>query len=229
MKWIPLFVLWWLLSNSANALFALSRVQSVAVQGILLCEGRPLPDHQIILIDHDKLDPDDIMATNITDQRGYFFVRGNESEWSTIDPMLIVRHKCNDGGIPCDREWRLGIPLKYISNEGDVQEIMNMGILNAEVVFHGEKRDCLLFFIPETSSSEDRHTQANRGSGYQKQRQKRYVSIDRLHKIDSCSNQQRFSFDHSHPTDAVQVTFALMHASISCASDYLTVQPLELS
>lgn len=45
------------------------------------------------------LDPDDIMATNMTDQRGHFFVRGNESEWSTIDPVLIVRHKCNDGGI----------------------------------------------------------------------------------------------------------------------------------
>ncbi|VDK89453.1 unnamed protein product [Onchocerca ochengi] len=143
MDWI-LFVLWWFLPNAANALFALSRVQSVAVQGILLCEGRPLPDHQIILIDHDKLDPDDVMATNITDQRGYFFVRGNESEWSTIDPVLIVRHKCNDGGIPCDREWRLGIPAKYIGNEGDEQEIMNMGILNAEVVFYGEKRNCLL-------------------------------------------------------------------------------------
>ncbi|KAL3981989.1 Transthyretin-like family protein [Acanthocheilonema viteae] len=140
MEWI-LFVL---LPNIANALFPLSRVQSVAVQGILLCEGRPLPDHQIILIDHDKLDPDDIMASNVTDQQGHFFLHGNESEWSTIDPVLIVRHKCNDGGIPCDREWRLGIPVKYISNEGDVQHIMDMGILNAEVVFYGEKRDCLL-------------------------------------------------------------------------------------
>ncbi|CAG9535050.1 unnamed protein product [Cercopithifilaria johnstoni] len=140
MEWI----LYLLLPNIANALFPLSRVQSVAVQGILLCEGRPLPDHQIILIDHDKFDPDDIMATNVTDQRGHFFVRGNESEWSTIDPVLIVRHKCNDGGIPCDREWRLGIPVKYISNEGDIQNIMDMGILNAEVVFYGEKRDCLL-------------------------------------------------------------------------------------
>ncbi|KAM3726491.1 Transthyretin-like protein [Dirofilaria immitis] len=143
MKWI-LFVLCWILSNTANALFALSRVQSVAVQGILLCEGRPLPDHQIILVDHDKLDPDDIMATNVTDQKGYFFVRGSESEWSTIDPVLIVRHKCNDGGIPCDREWRLRIPVKYISNEGDIQHIMNIGVLNAEVIFYGEKRDCLL-------------------------------------------------------------------------------------
>uniref|UniRef100_A0A0R3RKX3 Transthyretin-like protein 46 n=1 Tax=Elaeophora elaphi TaxID=1147741 RepID=A0A0R3RKX3_9BILA len=140
MEWI-LFVL---LPNIANALFPLSRVQSVAVQGILLCEGRPLPGHQIILIDHDTLDPDDVMATNVTDQGGHFFVRGNESEWSTIDPVLIVRHKCNDGGIPCDREWRLRIPVKYISNAGEAQSIMDMGILNAEVVFYGEKRDCLL-------------------------------------------------------------------------------------
>lgn len=50
MEW-TLFVL---LPHIANALFPLSRVQSVAVQGILLCEGRPLPDHQIILIDHDS-------------------------------------------------------------------------------------------------------------------------------------------------------------------------------
>lgn len=39
------------------------------------------------------------MAMNVTDQRGYFYVSGNESEWSAIDPVLIVRHKCNDGGI----------------------------------------------------------------------------------------------------------------------------------
>lgn len=50
MEWI-LFVLF---PNIANAFFPLSRMQSVAVQGILLCEGRPLPDHQIILIDHDS-------------------------------------------------------------------------------------------------------------------------------------------------------------------------------
>ncbi|VIO86512.1 Uncharacterized protein BM_BM6283 [Brugia malayi] len=140
MEWI----LFTLLPTIANALFPLSRVQRVAVQGILLCEGRPLPNHHIILIDHDKLDPDDIMAMNVTDQRGHFFVHGNETEWSTIDPILVVRHKCNDGGIPCDREWRLGIPVKYISNEGDAEHIMDIGILNAEVVFYGEKRDCLL-------------------------------------------------------------------------------------
>ncbi|MCP9266116.1 BMA-TTR-36 [Dirofilaria immitis] len=122
MKWI-LFVLCWILSNTANALFALSRVQSVAVQGILLCEGRPLPDHQIILVDHDS---------SLFQPKRILFVRGSESEWSTIDPVLIVRHKCNDGGIPCDREWRLRIPVKYISNEGDIQHIMNIGVLNAE-------------------------------------------------------------------------------------------------
>lgn len=39
------------------------------------------------------------MAVSVTDDRGYFFVHGNESEWSTIDPVLVIHHKCNDGGI----------------------------------------------------------------------------------------------------------------------------------
>ncbi|VDK41567.1 unnamed protein product [Gongylonema pulchrum] len=142
LKWI-LLVLCCIAPGLASAFFMLSRLQSVAVQGVLLCEGRPLPDHQVTLIDKDGLDPDDVMGVNVTDQRGYFYVSGNESEWSAIDPVLIVRHKCNDGGIPCDRIWHLGIPVKYISNEGEAQQVMDVGVLNAEVVFYGEKRDCL--------------------------------------------------------------------------------------
>lgn len=52
MKWI-LFVLCWATNDLVGALFGLSRVQRVAVQGVLQCEGRPLPDHQVILIDKD--------------------------------------------------------------------------------------------------------------------------------------------------------------------------------
>ncbi|TMS36301.1 hypothetical protein L596_003496 [Steinernema carpocapsae] len=118
-------------------------VQSVAVKGTLLCGQMPMADVPLKLYDVDRIDPDDLMASAFTNEDGEFYIEGHEMEWTNIDPVLKIYHKCNDAGLPCDRKWKIWIPDKYIThNSRTPEKVMDLGVMNAEVEIDGETRDC---------------------------------------------------------------------------------------
>nr|AVA09706.1 putative effector protein [Heterodera avenae] len=124
-------------------LFEIGSAQSVAVTGILTCDGTPSVGTKVKLYDVDTFDPDDLMAEGFTDERGHFLLKGYETEISDIDPKLNIYHKCNDEHKLCLLKFSIEIPDSYISEGKRPQKIFDIGKLNLEGKFSGQTRDCI--------------------------------------------------------------------------------------
>ncbi|ULT82797.1 hypothetical protein L5515_018064 [Caenorhabditis briggsae] len=119
------------------------RTQSTGVKGKLVCGSKAATGVNLKLFDEDNgPDPDDVLDQKTTDNEGNFFLSGSSMELTPIDPELRIFHDCNDQGSPCQREWVIRIPAKYITNGPEVKEIMDLGVLNLEVELDNESRSC---------------------------------------------------------------------------------------
>ncbi|KAL3106215.1 hypothetical protein niasHT_016902 [Heterodera trifolii] len=124
-----------------NDLFDIGTAQSVAVTGILTCNGRPSDGTKVKLYDVDTFDPDDLMAEGFTDEKGHFLLEGFETEISDIEPKLNIYHNCNDEH-PCQQKFSIVVPDNYITEGKRPQKIFDIGKLNLEGKFSGQQRDC---------------------------------------------------------------------------------------
>uniref|UniRef100_A0A915I6S7 Uncharacterized protein n=1 Tax=Romanomermis culicivorax TaxID=13658 RepID=A0A915I6S7_ROMCU len=113
------------------------RKQKVSVQGQLLCGKEPAQGILVKLVDKDTIS-DDKMGETKTDSNGKFFVEGTEKELGNIEPTIKVYHTCKKGLLRCDRKLSVTVPKDYI-NSG---RTMDMGAINLELKFPGEKHDC---------------------------------------------------------------------------------------
>uniref|UniRef100_A0A915HVQ8 Transthyretin-like family protein n=1 Tax=Romanomermis culicivorax TaxID=13658 RepID=A0A915HVQ8_ROMCU len=113
------------------------RRQRVMAKGRLMCGSVPATNVLVKLMDEDDLGIDDKMAEQRTDRYGYFYLDGEESEVTPVDPKLEIFHDCNDFWI-CQRMWTLKIPDKYINSN----EPIDIGEVNLEMQLKGEKRSC---------------------------------------------------------------------------------------
>uniref|UniRef100_A0A8R1IBJ0 Transthyretin-like protein 46 n=1 Tax=Caenorhabditis japonica TaxID=281687 RepID=A0A8R1IBJ0_CAEJA len=126
----------------AGATFAF-RTQSTGVKGKLVCGNKPAVGVQLKLFDEDNgPDPDDVLDQKETDNEGNFLLSGSSMELTPIDPELRIIHDCLDHGNPCQREWVIRIPSKYITNGPEVKEVMDLGVLNLEIELDNESRSC---------------------------------------------------------------------------------------
>uniref|UniRef100_F1LH47 Transthyretin-like protein 46 n=1 Tax=Ascaris suum TaxID=6253 RepID=F1LH47_ASCSU len=120
------------------------RTQSVWVKGRLMCGTKPANGVLVKLIDADNgPNPDDLLDSAYTDNDGYYNMKGDSSEITNIDPELRIYHDCNDYGKPCQREWIIRIPDKYIFDGIEPKRAMNLGIMNLEVELEDENQDCV--------------------------------------------------------------------------------------
>uniref|UniRef100_A0A915DKJ5 Uncharacterized protein n=1 Tax=Ditylenchus dipsaci TaxID=166011 RepID=A0A915DKJ5_9BILA len=117
--------------------------QSAAVQGSLMCFGKPASNVVVKLYDEDTPDPDDLLEAGKTDSRGCYSLQGFTDEITTIDPKLNIYHDCNDGIKPCQRKFTLYIPKAYVSKGQIAKKIYNAGVLELSGKFPGETRDCI--------------------------------------------------------------------------------------
>lgn len=62
----------------------LGSIQSTAVKGKLLCDGKPANAVKVKLIETDLADPDDILSEGRTNKEGTFFLNGTETEIAKI-------------------------------------------------------------------------------------------------------------------------------------------------
>uniref|UniRef100_A0A914HUS2 Uncharacterized protein n=1 Tax=Globodera rostochiensis TaxID=31243 RepID=A0A914HUS2_GLORO len=119
-------------------LFEVGTPQSVAVKGVLTCNGKPIVGTKLKLYDVDTFDPDDLMAEGFTDEKGHFLLKGYETEISDIDPKLNIYHDCNDEHIPCLLKFSIEIPDNYITEGKQPEKIFDVGKLNLEGKFSGQ-------------------------------------------------------------------------------------------
>uniref|UniRef100_A0A914PJJ2 Uncharacterized protein n=1 Tax=Panagrolaimus davidi TaxID=227884 RepID=A0A914PJJ2_9BILA len=126
-----------------SAVFAFRR-QSVAVQGRLMCGSMPARGVLVKLFDEDDgPDPDDLLDHGYTDNDGKFSLSGDTVEFTNIDPELRVYHSCNNYVNPCNREWIIQIPDKYISAGKTPTKVFDFGTMNLEIELEDEGHDCI--------------------------------------------------------------------------------------
>ncbi|KAI6193346.1 hypothetical protein M3Y96_01008300 [Aphelenchoides besseyi] len=119
------------------------RVQSIAVKGQLLCDGRPATSAVIRLFDEDFPDADDLLSEGYVDRFGYFYITGRAVEFLTINPYLSILHECDDLIVPCMKRVVVSIPSEYVSN-GDLPiRIYDAGQFNLNGYFPGQDRECI--------------------------------------------------------------------------------------
>ncbi|CAJ0605786.1 unnamed protein product [Cylicocyclus nassatus] len=120
----------------------LRTLQSTAVEGKLLCNGKPYEKARVKLYEVDPL-IDTLMAEQLSDKDGYFKLSGNDTEWSKIDPKLNIYHNCEDENVECWRKVSIRIPVEYVTEGGVPEKTFDIGTLNLNAKLPGETRDCL--------------------------------------------------------------------------------------
>uniref|UniRef100_A0A914C6T0 Transthyretin-like protein 5 n=1 Tax=Acrobeloides nanus TaxID=290746 RepID=A0A914C6T0_9BILA len=125
--------------------FEVGTVQSIAVEGELVCNGQPAVGVKVKLYDEDTgLDLDDLLMESVSDKKGRFYLKGYTTEISTIDPKLNIYHDCNDEKWPCLKKVSVVIPDSYITEGTKIpKKTFDVGTINLSGAFSGESRDCL--------------------------------------------------------------------------------------
>uniref|UniRef100_A0A914DXY7 Uncharacterized protein n=1 Tax=Acrobeloides nanus TaxID=290746 RepID=A0A914DXY7_9BILA len=139
---MKVFITFCLLFVFISGISAFGTLQSVAARGKLLCNGQPYKDAKIKLYDVDGL-LDDFMAETKSDRLGVFYIKGNETEITTIDPKINIYHNCNDEAVECLRKFSITIPDDYITEGPEPAKTFDAAILNLSGQFPGETRDCI--------------------------------------------------------------------------------------
>ncbi|CAD5214687.1 unnamed protein product [Bursaphelenchus xylophilus] len=120
-------------------------VQSIAVQGILTCDGKPAAGVKVKLYDVNRVSTDNKLAEGKTDARGYFNLQGSEKSVFTLKPKFNVYHKCHYfNPIPtCYQKFAVNIPSRYITEGAIPQKTFDAGRFNLEAKYPGQERDCV--------------------------------------------------------------------------------------
>ena len=129
--------------------------QKVSVRGTLFCGSEIAKNAKVELWDYDTIVRADSMGQAVTNDEGFFEVEGeaSDSRDNLIEPEIRIYHDCNNfanQGINnrgvCQREWVFLIPPKYINRapraRNSVQQWMNIGSINLELIFPKEAQKC---------------------------------------------------------------------------------------
>ncbi|WKX98854.1 hypothetical protein Q1695_014047 [Nippostrongylus brasiliensis] len=113
-----------ILSSIAEITYSIGRVQSTAVEGVLICGEEPARSVLVKLHEHNTFSPDELMDSGETDSHGMFKLNGSSEE-------------------PCQRRFTIFIPPDYISQGKEPLKTFSLGLLQLAGKFEGETRDCL--------------------------------------------------------------------------------------
>ncbi|CAJ0595488.1 unnamed protein product [Cylicocyclus nassatus] len=119
----------------------MGRLQSVAVKGVLECNGVPAKDVKVRLYDK-QIFFDRRLDEGRTNVSGSFYLSGSKREITNIDPRLYIYHTCNHSG-PCSRKIVMTIPDSFITKGRVPQKLFNIGRVNLAARTRGETITCL--------------------------------------------------------------------------------------
>ncbi|CAJ0579112.1 unnamed protein product, partial [Mesorhabditis spiculigera] len=123
-----------------------AREDSVAVEGVLKCDGQPASGVLVKLYERDSLF-DDKLASVKTDSRGHFRLQGRQAEWGGIKTKFNFYHKC--GTLPllkrfvptCTFKGSFNIPDRYVSHGGSPSQVYDAQTI--ELSLYTKDTDCL--------------------------------------------------------------------------------------
>ncbi|GMR62842.1 hypothetical protein PMAYCL1PPCAC_33037, partial [Pristionchus mayeri] len=136
-----------LIIASISLISTTDAAQTVAVRGMLLCGNETLNDVEIKLFDnHRFLQPDSLLATVKSDERGRFTITGSVDD-DDMKPDVRIYHRCNNKGlfgIPnlCKREAVYTIPSSYISSGTRSNNWFELGTINMDMKQANENTHC---------------------------------------------------------------------------------------
>uniref|UniRef100_A0A915B7M5 Transthyretin-like family protein n=1 Tax=Parascaris univalens TaxID=6257 RepID=A0A915B7M5_PARUN len=83
-------------------------------------------------------DPDDLLNTTTSDQKGYFRIYGEENEVGNIEPYLKITHSCDNGVIDprCTITDQYTIPKEYVGR------VYDMGIVSLNIAKKKHRKHC---------------------------------------------------------------------------------------
>ncbi|EPB77635.1 Transthyretin-like family protein [Ancylostoma ceylanicum] len=119
----------------------IGRQQSVAVKGVLECNGKPAANVKVKLYEK-EIFFDRKMDEKRTDSSGSFHLSGSKREITNIDPKVNIYHKCNYAG-PCYKKIAITIPDNYITWGDRPRSTFDIGRLNLAGKMKGESIDCI--------------------------------------------------------------------------------------
>ncbi|CAP29095.2 Protein CBR-TTR-29 [Caenorhabditis briggsae] len=122
-------------------ILGIGRMQSVAVSGRLICQGRPASNIKLKLYENEILF-DRLMEEGRSDSNGQFRLSGSKREITSIDPKLNIYHKCNYNGL-CYRKFTIKIPKDFVNTGSQPERTYDIGTLNLANRYSGESIDCI--------------------------------------------------------------------------------------
>ncbi|KAI6184764.1 hypothetical protein M3Y97_00631300 [Aphelenchoides bicaudatus] len=122
--------------------WALGKLQSVAVNGTLMCKKKPYANVKVKLYEVDFADPDDLLMEGRSLKNGTFYLEGFEEEIGQIAPKVNIYHNCEDEKRECLRLIEISVPADHIFDGKKAKKVFDIGVLNLEAFYPGESRDC---------------------------------------------------------------------------------------
>ncbi|VDM97426.1 unnamed protein product, partial [Onchocerca ochengi] len=113
-------------------------IQGVTVTGRLACGTKSVRDVEVQLWEEDTGDPDDLLNSTRSDEKGAFEVYGEDKEVTAIEPYLVIKHSCDNGVInpTCTITDEYPVPKEFIGKTYD------MHIVSLNIAGKNHNRNC---------------------------------------------------------------------------------------
>ncbi|KJH48725.1 Transthyretin-like family protein [Dictyocaulus viviparus] len=147
-----LSILSMLVSDVLTATALAPAKHSVAVRGQLMCGVIPADKVRVRLFRVKQPKKDDLnqmLAETITSKPGVFLLEGNTNGFplneTNMEPSLSFYHTCDDDPTKVDkngyRRFNYHIPTDYVTKGPRARKTYDLGTLNIQLEFPGEKRE----------------------------------------------------------------------------------------
>ncbi|CAJ0604048.1 unnamed protein product [Cylicocyclus nassatus] len=112
-----------------------AKMQNITVKGTTICNKKRMPDVLVELWERDTFDPDDLLESKMTSNRGEFIVKGGQNEIGSIEPYLKITHTCN-AKKGCKRITEYEIPKSKIGT------VYDMTYVTLDIISAKDKEKC---------------------------------------------------------------------------------------
>uniref|UniRef100_A0A914P3H6 Transthyretin-like family protein n=1 Tax=Panagrolaimus davidi TaxID=227884 RepID=A0A914P3H6_9BILA len=121
----------------------LSRTQSTAIRGSVICGGKRFGTVRLELWDKDRTDPDDLMMKPVKISYGdTFTLEGKENELTTIDPELRIIHNCGYENERCLKKSIVLISDEYVTDGPIPKKLFRAGTIDLRKMKSTDTKEC---------------------------------------------------------------------------------------
>uniref|UniRef100_A0A0K0E6Q7 Transthyretin-like family protein n=1 Tax=Strongyloides stercoralis TaxID=6248 RepID=A0A0K0E6Q7_STRER len=110
-----LFLIFNLFISEIGTFSLFRKTRSTAVQGIVMCNGKPQRKVLVKLYEKDTI-RDDLIDKTRTNRRGAFRVKGHSKDWGTVKFRVHIYHKCTVTKLDkCRIKYAFSVPPNFVS------------------------------------------------------------------------------------------------------------------